>query len=64
MSYLLTYETIDDPNNEVEVVIDAPTDSDAIAEARRKLAGNEGLMLWAELTDADAELLADLRDLL
>lgn len=64
MSYLLIYETIDDPTTEVEVTINASTDSEAIAAARRKLAGGEGLVLWAELTNPDAELLVDLWDLL
>ena len=64
MSYLLTYETIDDPTTEVEVTINATPGSEAITAARRKLAGGEGLILWAELTNSDGELLVDLWELL
>lgn len=64
MSYLLVYETIDSPTEEVEVNINASTGSEAVDKARKLIAGNEGLMLWAELYNPEAELLVDLWELL
>lgn len=63
-AYILTYETIDNPTDEVEVIIKARDNNEALAKARSTLKGNEGLMLWANLNDPDGEEVADLFDLL
>lgn len=54
---LLTYRFIDS-NHEVELEVED------LAAARRKLAGSEGLLEYAELTDDDGATVAEHGDLI
>ena len=51
MSYILTYELIDDPGTEHEVEIKAEFDDSAIRLAARHMGGMAGAVLWASLTN-------------